>query len=256
MRTNLRDEFALVINGMPLSFIHSFYVGKSDCQALKIITSEQMYRIEENAHSALGMRRFLMMENAGHGVADFVFSKFKGKLKNKKIVAVCGTGNNGGDGFVASRHLAGHSAKISIILLGYPTELRSEEAKLNWSIIEKMDSIEVIFGKELSDELKERIAKSDVILDSIFGTGIKGEIRQPYSSAIDTINASKAFVLAVDVPSGFDPNTGKIHEKCVKADATITFHRLKIGLKKGRKYTGPIHVEWIGIPLEAELGVI
>jgi NAD(P)H-hydrate epimerase len=223
---------------------------------LKAITSDQMYRIEENGHSALGMRRFLMMENAGHGISDFIVSKFKGQLKNKKMVAVCGTGNNGGDGFVASRHLAGYGAKITIILLGSPADLRSEEARLNWGIVEKMDSIEIIFGKELSDELKRRITKADLILDAIFGTGIKGEIREPYASAIDAINGSRAYVLAVDMPSGFDPNTAKIHEKCVRADATVTFHRLKVGLAKGRKYTGPVYVEWIGIPPEAERGVI
>lgn len=221
----------------------------------KAITSDQMYRIEENGHSVLGMRRFLMMENAGHGVADFVVHKFR-NLKNKRIVAVCGTGNNGGDGFVASRHLAGYGAKITVILLGSPSDLRSEEARLNWGIIEKMDSIEIIFGKEMTDEVKNRITKASIILDSIFGTGIKGEIREPYASAIDTINKSRAYVLAVDVPSGFDPNTGKIHDRCVKADVTVTFHRLKIGLAKGRKYTGPVHIERIGIPPEAESGVV
>ncbi len=222
---------------------------------LKPITSDQMYRIEENGESVLGMRRFLMMENAGHGVADFVAHKFK-NLKNKRIVTVCGTGNNGGDGFVASRHLAGYGAKMTVILLGSPSDLRSEEARLNWGIIEKMDSIEIIFGKELTDEVKTRIARAYIILDSIFGTGIKGEIREPYTSAIDAINKSKAYILAVDIPSGFDPNTGQIHEKCVRADATITFHRPKVGLAKGKKYTGPVHVEWIGIPPEAESGVV
>lgn len=224
---------------------------------LKPITSDQMYRIEQNGDSILGMRRFLMMENAGHGVADFIVQKFK-NLKGKKIVAICGTGNNGGDGFVASRHLAGYGAKVIVILLGSPSNLRSEEARLNWSIIEKMDSIEIIFGRELSDEIKSRITKAHIILDSIFGTGINGEIREPYASAIDAINQSKSYVLAVDVPSGFDPNTGQIHKKCIMADATITFHRLKIGLaeKKKKKYTGPVHVEWIGIPPEAEKGIV
>lgn len=222
---------------------------------LKPITSDQMYRIEENGHSVLGMSRFLMMENAGHGVADFVARRFK-NLRNKRIVAACGTGNNGGDGFVASRHLAGYGTKITVVLLGSPSELRSEEARLNWGILEKMTSIEIIFGKELIDEVKGRIAKANIILDGIFGTGIKGEIREPYASAIDAINKSKAYVVAVDVPSGFDPNTGQIHEKCVRADATVTFHRLKVGLLKGKKYTGPVHVEWIGIPPEAESGVV
>jgi NAD(P)H-hydrate epimerase len=223
------------------------------------ITSDQMYAIEQNGDSIIGMRRFLMMENAGHGVANFVVQKFK-NLKNKKIVTVCGTGNNGGDGFVASRHLAGYGAKVTVILLGSPSDLRSEEARLNWSIIEKMDSIELIFGKDLTPHIKDRIADANIILDGIFGTGIKGEIRQPYASAIDTMNKSKAYILAIDVPSGFDPNTGQIHKKCIMADATITFHRLKVGLaekkKNKKKYTGTISVERIGIPPEAENGVI
>jgi NAD(P)H-hydrate epimerase len=223
----------------------------------KAINSDQMYRIEENGHTLIGMGRFLMMENAGHGIADFVVGRFKGSLKDKRIVAVCGTGNNGGDGFVASRHLAGYGPKISVLLLGSPSELKSEEARLNWGIIEKMDSIEIIFGKELTADTLKRIRGANIILDGIFGTGIKGDIREPYSSAIDAINNnSRAYVIAIDVPSGFDPNTGTIHERCVKADATITFHRLKVGLAKGRKYTGPVHVEWIGIPPEAEKGVV
>ncbi len=223
----------------------------------KAITSDQMYKIEENGHSLIGMRRFLMMENAGHGVADFIAEKkFKGRLKNKKITAVCGTGNNGGDGFVASRHLAGYGARITIILLGSPSDIKSEEAKLNWGIVEKMDSLEIIFGKEVSEPVSKKIAGADIVLDSIFGTGIKGEIREPYASAIEAINKSKAYVLAVDMPSGFDPNTGKIHDKCVMADATVTFHRMKTGLARGKKYTGPVHVEWIGIPPEAEKGVV
>jgi len=223
----------------------------------KAITSDQMYRIEENGHSSLGMRRFLMMENAGHGLADFVASKFRGNLKNKRIVAVCGTGNNGGDGLVASRHLAGYGARITIILLGSPSDIKSEEAKLNWGIIERMSSIEVLFGREVTTEVKTMISKAGIILDAIFGTGIRGGIREPYSSAIDAINANRrAFVVAVDVPSGFDPNTAQLHDNCVRADATVTFHRMKVGLAKGKKFTGPIHVEWIGIPPEAEDGVI
>jgi NAD(P)H-hydrate epimerase len=242
--------------------LNSFYVclNRPSNVLLKPITSDQMYTIEQNGDSIFGMRRFLMMENAGHGVADFVVRKFK-NLKSKTIVAVCGTGNNGGDGFVASRHLAGYGAKVAVILLGSPSDLRSEEARLNWSIIEKMDSIELIFGKEITNEIKSRIANANIILDGIFGTGIKDEIRQPYASAIDAINKSKAYVLAVDVPSGFDPNTGQIHKKCIMADATITFHRLKVGLaekkrEKKKKYTGPVYVEWIGIPPEAEKGIV
>lgn len=169
-------------------------------------------------------------------------------------MAVCGTGNNGGDGFVACRHLAGYGAKPTVILLGDPQGIKSEEARLNWGIIEKMDSVEIIFGREINDEIQKRLTNAGIILDGIFGTGIRGEIREPYATAIDLINKSKAFVLAIDVPSGFDPNSGEIHEKVVKANATITFHRMKTGLssKRAKKYTGHVSVERIGIPPEAE----
>lgn len=237
----------------------SFYVRKLAAFQVRsgAITSDQMYKIEENGHTAIGMKRFLMMENAGHGASDFIASKFK-NIKGKRVVAVCGTGNNGGDGFVACRHLAGHGAKATVILLGDPSGIKSEEARLNWGIIEKMDSIEIIFGKELNEAIRKRIAGAHIILDGIFGTGIRGEIREPYAAAIDLINKSRAYVLAIDVPSGFDPNTGEIHEKVVKADATITFHRMKIGLagKTARKYAGAVHVEKIGIPPDAERGVV
>ena len=221
------------------------------------ITSEQMYKIEENGHTVIGMKRFLMMENAGHGTSDFLVRRFK-NIKGKKVVAVCGTGNNGGDAFVACRHLTGHGAKPTVILLGYPPSIRSEEARLNWGIIERMDSIEMIFGKEINSMIRRRIGTADIILDGIFGTGIRGEIREPYATAIDLVNNSKGYVLAIDVPSGFDPNNGEIHEKVIRADATVTFHRMKTGLaqKNAKKYTGPVFVEKIGIPPEAERGVL
>jgi NAD(P)H-hydrate epimerase len=229
-------------------------------RAIAAITSDQMYRIEENGHSEIGMRRYLMMENAGHGISDFVAAKFKGHLKNKKIVAVCGTGNNGGDGLVAIRHLATYAPDSCVILIGSPLDIKSEEAKLNWNIIEKMDSVEIIFGRNLDDIVKKKILSADIILDGIFGTGIKREIKDPHASAIDAINRSKkAYVLAIDVPSGLDPNTGSVYGgKVVMADATMTFHRMKKGLlaKGARKYTGPIYVEKIGIPPEAERGIL
>ncbi len=229
-------------------------------KAPKAITSDQMYRIEENGHSGIGMRRFLMMENAGHVISDFIANKFKNqRLEDKKIVAVCGTGNNGGDGLVAVRHLVGYGARTSVVLLGSPSDIKSEEARLNWGIVEKMDSVEIIFGKEVSSEVRKKILSADIILDGIFGTGIKREIQEPHASAINAINKSNAYILAIDVPSGLDPNTGSAYgDNAIRADATITFHRLKKGLvtKGARKYTGPVFVERIGIPPEAERGVV
>jgi len=208
-----------------------------------------MRQVEERAHK-MGVLRVFMMENAGSSVADYIFNKFK-KLNKKRVVIVAGTGNNGGDAFVAARHLAYHAAKITVILLGSPKELKTEEARVNWNILEQMNSLDLIFAKEVSREIVKMINNAEIIIDGIFGTGISGRISEPHSSIIDAINRSRAYKVAVDVPSGLDPDTGKIHDKCVKADATITFHRMKKGLPK-KSICGKIIVEPIGIPPDAE----
>lgn len=215
----------------------------------RAITAERMREIEDKGHR-IGFLRIYMMENAGCGIANYIYGKFK-SLSKKRIVAVAGTGNNGGDALVAARHLTRYSAKITVILLGSPAEIKAEEARINWKILEQMNSIDLIFAQEASKEILQIINKADMIIDGIFGIGIKGKIREPHSSVIDAINKSKAYKVAVDVPSGLDPDTGKIHDRCVKAHATITFHKMKIGLLR-RKMCGRIIVQPIGIPPEAE----
>lgn len=221
------------------------------------ITSEQMYSIEDNGYAIFGMKKLLMMENAGHGLADFVVSEKGPSLAGKKIISLCGTGNNGGDAMVASRHLSAQNGiEVTVVLLGDTKNIKTEETTVNWSIIQKMNSIEILTGPHVLELAKNKISDSDIIIDGIFGTGIKGEIREPFSSAIDLINASNAYVVAVDIPSGLDPNYGTFHQKCVKANATVTFHRIKKGLTAKKDYTGKVHLEKIGIPIEAEQGVV
>jgi NAD(P)H-hydrate epimerase len=224
----------------------------------RAITSSQMYEIEEKAHTHFGFHRLDMMENAGHGIADFVNAKNKKRSDSKiRLVAVCGTGNNGGDTFVAARHLSGYPGyAISVILLGRQTDLRTEEARVNWKIISKMDSVATVCCDKFDEKLKMKISRAHVILDGIFGTGIRGEIRDPHASAIQLVNKSHARVIAVDIPSGLDPDTGKVGRYCINANATVTFHRLKTGLLNNRKHTGDVHVENIGIPKESERGIL
>lgn len=216
-----------------------------------------MYQIEEKA-SRLGFDRVYMMENAGHGIADFVSSNFKQRYSPKtRVVGICGTGNNGGDVFVAARHLSGYSDyAVSVILLGQPAGLRTQEARTNWRILKKMDTVETFFCNRTDEKLRTKISRAHIIIDGIFGTGVRGEVREPHASAMQLINKSDAWTVAADVPSGLDPNTGKAGKNCVEADATVTFHRLKIGLLKSRRYTGEVYVEHIGIPGEAERGIL
>ncbi len=221
------------------------------------ITSEQMYRIEDNGHSIFGMKKVLMMENAGHGLADFVVSEKGPNFAGKKIISFCGTGNNGGDAMVASRHLSSQSGvEVTIVLVGDAKNMKTEETLVNWSIVHKMKSIRILTGPNIVELAKNKVSESDIIIDGIFGTGIKGEIREPFSSVIEIINASNTYVVSVDIPSGLDPNNGTFHEKCIKADATVTFHRIKKGLTMNKEYVGKLHLEKIGIPTEAEQGVV
>jgi NAD(P)H-hydrate epimerase len=214
------------------------------------ITVKQMMQIEENGHQ-MGFFRKLMMENAGAATTRHIVERFP-DLKSKKVMVFAGLGNNGGDAFVVARHLTGFGCQPTVILLGHPDKIKTEEARTNWKILEKMNSVNLVLASETSG----LINSTEIIIDGILGTGISGTIREPYSSAIDVINQSHAFKVAVDVPSGLDPDTGLINDKCVKADITITFHKMKIGMPKGLDMCGKIFVEKIGIPPEAEIGVL
>lgn len=214
------------------------------------ITIKQMMQIEENGHQ-MGFFRKLMMENAGAITARHIVEHYP-DLMSKKITVFAGLGNNGGDAFVVARHLAAFGCIPTVILLGHPDKIKTEEARSNWKILEKMNSVNLTLASDVSKIVND----SEVIVDGMLGTGISGKVREPYSSAIDLINQSHVFKLAIDVPSGLDPDTGIVNDKCVKADITVTFHKMKIGMPKNQDMCGKIIVEKIGIPPEAEIGVL
>ena len=213
------------------------------------ITVDQMYQIENKGHD-MGFLKKFMMENAGAAAVRRLLEKF-GSVKSKNIVIFVGMGNNGGDGQVMARHLVGHGANATVILLGTPEKIKTEESKWNWSILEKMKSVQLIIGNSFEIDFQP-----DVIIDGILGTGITGEIREPYASAINYINETNCFKFAVDVPSGLDPQTGEIANIYTKCDMTVTFHKMKQGIPKRKDLTGEVFVEKIGIPPEAEDGIL
>lgn len=212
------------------------------------ITSARMVAIDANCEY-LGIRRLQLMENAGAATANAV----KNRIKSGKVVIIAGRGNNGGDAFVAARHLSGYDT--TVILLGKKEEIKTPEAQHNWKALERT-SIPLVQVTDAAMLDPRTIKKASVIIDGIFGTGIQGKIKEPESTAIDLINGLDAFVISVDVPSGFDPDGGKF-EKAVQADMTLTFHKMKTGMtKKGAgKYTGDVQVIDIGVPGDAEFFV-
>jgi len=213
------------------------------------ISVKQRMQIEENGHQ-MGFLRKFMMENAGASAVKRLSEKFE-NLNSKNILIFAGLGNNGGDAFVIARHLAGYGSQVTVVLLGQPEKIKTEEGRWNWELLEKMKSIKLITGEKISFDFN-----ADIIVDGILGTGISGDIREPYASAMKFINDSNAFKLAVDVPSGLDPDTGNTSNVSVKTDVTVTFHKMKIGMPKRKDLCGLIYVEKIGIPPEAEVGVL
>jgi len=213
------------------------------------ITVEQMYNIENKGHD-MGFLKKFMMENAGAAAVRRLIEKF-GNVESKNILVFVGLGNNGGDGLVMARHLAGYTASVTVLLLGTPDKIKTEESSWNWSILEKMPSVKLISGNTFDFDFKP-----DIIIDGILGTGITGDIREPYASAINYINETNCFKFAVDVPSGLDPQTGETANIYTKCDMTITFHKMKQGIPKRKDLTGDLFAEKIGIPPEAEEGIL
>ena len=211
------------------------------------ISVDDMYKIENKGHERGFLKKF-MMENAGAASVKRLAEKLE-NLQSKQILIFVGLGNNGGDGLVMARHLAGYDAKVTVMLLGTPDKIKTEESNWNWSILEKMPSIRLLTGNSIYFDFNP-----DIIIDSILVTGISGDIKEPYASAINYINETNSYKFAVDVPSGLDPQTGDTANICTKCDMTVTFHKMKKGIPKRKDLTGEIFVEKIGIPPEAEDG--
>jgi hydroxyethylthiazole kinase-like uncharacterized protein yjeF len=206
--------------------------------------------IDANAE-AMGILKSSLMENAGKCIAEKVFEI----SKSCKVAIFAGTGGNGGDGFVAARHLLNKGFDVDIYLLGQTFNIKSSESQNNWKILQeiskKTDSMNIHL---IEDTSQLESVDSDITVDAILGTGTEGKLREPISSAVDIINNSNGIVIAVDIPTGLNPQTGKVEDKAVEADFTVTFHKKKSGIENAEtKYVGSVRVCDIGIPTEAEL---
>nr|WP_321497075.1 NAD(P)H-hydrate dehydratase [uncultured Methanolobus sp.] len=199
----------------------------------------------------LGLSPVQLMENAGAAIAREIMSK----TSSGRVLFVAGRGNNGGDAFVAARHLAmNENYDIRLILLGHSSRIRTEESKHNFALLGYSGLTEL---KEIADskELEKYSGwkDNDIIVDGVLGSGIKGAPREPESTAIDLINSSGSYIISIDSPSGYDLDGGEV-VKSVVADLTLTFHKMKAGLELpgSEKYTGLVKVAPIGVCRDAE----
>jgi NAD(P)H-hydrate epimerase len=200
-----------------------------------MIPFEEVSVLDRNAQY-LGVPTSQLMENAGKAVADQVMKRYN--LAHKKVTVICGSGNNGGDGFVAARYLRVH-AEVTVVLLSDEKNITSDIARLNFSKIKGKVKTLVTPAN-----LGELIGSSDVIIDAMLGVGASGKLREPYASAVKKLNISHRQIVSVDVPTGMGTDLA------IRPSMTVTFHDLKEGMEKAK--CGKVVVADIGIPKDAE----
>jgi ADP-dependent NAD(P)H-hydrate dehydratase / NAD(P)H-hydrate epimerase len=211
---------------------------------MKIVTAAEMREIDRLTSEQFGVPSLTLMENAGTAVADFVCQTYP---QTKRVAVICGKGNNGGDGFVAARKLNEAGKSVSVLMLCDPGELRGDAAAMFQKLALKPQVVHS--GADLRGLQSSDV---EVIVDAILGTGFQPPVRGLYAEAIAAINAARAPVVAVDIPSGADADVmGEQIGAVVRADGTVTFTAPRPAHVFGRLTDGPTVVAPIGSPEEA-----
>jgi len=218
------------------------------------LTRQQVREVDRYAIENLGVPGVVLMENAGRNLAKAV-DEFLGQARGKRIAVVAGAGNNGGDGFVAARHLAMMGADVTTFLAA-PAQQLSGDAEVNVRILRALGH-EI---RQVDDPrgLAERLRPFDLVVDAIGGTGIRGALRGVAAQVVEQVNAAGRPVVAVDIPTGLDCDTGKAEGPAIRAALTVTFVGRKAGFDApgAAEYTGVVRVADIGIPAELVLRMI
>ena len=210
------------------------------------LNRQQVREIDRRAVEEYGMSGLVLMENAGRGLADTLFRLGVAG----PIVICCYKGNNGGDGFVLARHFDLRHVAVRVALWCEPTELTGDAA-MNFAILAKTGVPIEVFGSQHDEQrLAALLSDANWIVDALLGTGAVGEPRPPLDAVIDQLNAHTAPILAVDVPSGLDCDTGIASRHTIRASHTCTFVAHKPGflMAEARQYTGDVHILDIGAP--------
>jgi len=211
---------------------------------IPLLTSSQMRALDKHAIDEIGIPGMVLMENAARSVIEEIEECFE-DVEFLSVAVVCGPGNNGGDGFAIARHLHLRGADVDVFLVCDPKELKGD-ALTNYKLLEPIGLDPIPWN----DDEEASLADYDLVIDALFGTGTVHKPEGRYLRAVEAINDSPAFVIAVDVPSGVDATTGEVPGAAVFADVTVTFQCAKSGLvlPPGRDYAGDLVVAPISIP--------
>jgi NAD(P)H-hydrate epimerase len=216
-----------------------------------VMSRDQVRSFDAWAINELGIAGVVLMENAGRSCAELVKQELAG-IDRPKVCIFCGTGNNGGDGFVIARHLLNAKIEVHVAICGDSSRIKGD-AKINLELLTGLgQSVEQLDLKSADlDNQVARIAQGcQLIVDAIFGTGLQGQVRADYKKLIEAINAQGKPIIAVDIPSGLDCDTGDSLGAAIKAKSTVTFVAVKKGFAENpesARYTGDIYVASIGV---------
>ena len=215
---------------------------------LRYVTPTEMKRIDAFAMKNVGIPGVVLMENAGRAVFESVYTVLGGR--DLPALVFCGSGNNGGDGFVVARHLMNNGIETHVFLVGAISKIKGD-AGVNLRILRKMGVPINRVTKEAMPALRDQMRRCGIIIDGLLGTGLSGAVSGLYRDVIELINGVGCPVLSIDIPSGLDGKTGKPLGIAVVANMTVTFQLPKKGFEDpfSRNYTGQLKVVDIGIPL-------
>jgi len=220
------------------------------------LTRDQVRCVDRIAIEEFHVPGIVLMENAGRNAAPIIRRQYFAQTgsaggdseapRPNRVVVFCGSGNNGGDGLVIARHLFNCSVPV-VIAPTRPDGPTTRDAATNFAICRAMNI-------EQADPASVALQSRDVVVDALLGTGFSGSVRKPLAAVIKRINAAPlAGVVAIDVPSGLDCDTGKASGACIRADLTITFVATKVGFatESAKPRLGTIHICDIGAPRQA-----
>jgi len=216
-----------------------------------VLSRDEVRSFDSWAINELGISGVVLMENAGRSCAERIKEKLARETE-PRVCIFCGKGNNGGDGYVTARHLVNSGFNVKVVLCGRRQDV-SGDAKINLDILEKMHiPVEELDLKtcDIPSTVESLTSRCNMIVDALFGTGLNGELRQPYKQFIETINSRQIPIVAVDIPSGIDCDTGEPLGTAIKAQETVTFGAMKKGFvsnKQALQYTGRIYIASIGV---------
>ncbi len=216
---------------------------------MKILTVDQM-KTEERLSDEMGVTYQRLMENAGCAAAAFIRRTLQ-NVAGRNFMIFCGSGNNGGDGFVVARKLFEEGANVIVVLCGGIP--RSDEAKYMYNCVIQAGITMLDFELDRK-KVDEFLGGADIIIDALFGTGFSGEFRAPYDEIAEMINSDIAVKISLDIPSGVNAETGLCAKNSIRSNFTVAFEAAKPGhlLLPGKEFCGKTEVVDIGIPYEVK----